>query len=83
MTDNNKPHFVTSKIFHGDKDYVEWLREIKSRYHTVHYYVAIKNNTKLQEAENQISIKLHQLGAEINSIGSISYILYDGDKPPH
>ena len=83
MTDNNKPHFVTSKKFHGDKDYVEWLREIKSRYQTVHYHVAIKNNTKLQEAENQISIKLHQLGAKIDSIGSISFILYDGDKPPH
>ena len=83
MTDNNKPHFVTSKKFHGDKDYVEWLREIKSRYQTVHYHVAIKNNTKLQEAENQISIKLHLLGAKNDSIGSISYILYNGDKPPH
>ena len=83
MTDNNKPHFVTSKNFHGDKDYVEWLREIKSRYQTVHYHVVIKNNTKLQEAENQISIKLHQFGAKIDSIGSISYILYDGNKPPH
>lgn len=83
MTDNNKPHFVTSKNFHGDKDYVEWLREIKSRYQTVHYHVVIKNNTKLQEAENQISIKLHQLGAKNDSIGSISYILYDGNKPPH
>ena len=83
MTDNNKPHFVTSKNFHGDKDYVEWLREIKSRYHTVHYHMVIKNNTKLQEAENQISIKLHPLGAKNDSIGSISYILYNGDKPPH
>ena len=45
--------------------------------------VSTENNTKLKEAENQISIKLHQLGAEIDSIGSISYILYDGDKPPH
>ena len=45
--------------------------------------VSTGDNTKLQEAENQISIKLHQLGAEIDSIGSISYILYDGDKPPH
>ena len=45
--------------------------------------VSTENNTKLKEAENQISIKLHQLGAEINSIGSISYILYNGDKPPH
>lgn len=29
MTDNNKPHFVTSKNFHGDNEYIEWLREIK------------------------------------------------------
>lgn len=29
MVDNNKPHFVTSKNFHGDKDYIEWLCEIK------------------------------------------------------
>ena len=83
MTDNNKPHFVTSKNFRGDNDYVEWLREIKSRYQTVSDRVVINTNTKLQEAENQISIKLHQLGAEIDSIGSISFILYDGDKPPH
>lgn len=45
--------------------------------------VSTENNTKLKEAENRISIKLHQLGAEIDSIGSISYILYNGDKPPH
>lgn len=45
--------------------------------------VSTENNTKLKEAENQISIKLHQLGAKNDSIGSISYILYNGDKPPH
>lgn len=28
MADNNKPYFVTSKNFHGDNDYVEWLKEI-------------------------------------------------------
>lgn len=26
MADNNKPYFVTSKNFHGDNDYVEWLK---------------------------------------------------------
>ena len=83
MTDNNKPHFVTSKNFRGDNEYLEWLRDIKSRYHTVHDRMVINTNTKSQEAENQISIKLHQLGAKIDSIGSISYILYNGDKPPH
>lgn len=57
MTDRNKPYFVTSKNFRGDNEYVEWLREIKSRYHTVHNHVVIT--------------------------GSISSILYDGDKPPH
>ncbi|MGM9780226.1 MAG: hypothetical protein ACI3ZD_18110 [Prevotella sp.] len=82
MTYNNKPHFVTSKNFRGDNKYVEWLREIKSRYHTVHYHVAIKINTKSQAAENQSPIKLHQPGAKIDSIGRISFILYDGDKPP-
>ena len=29
MTDKNKPYFVTSKNFHGDNDYIEWLKEIK------------------------------------------------------
>ena len=83
MTYNNKPHFVTSKNFRGDNEYAEWLREIKSRYHTVHYPVVITNNTKSQETENQNPKKLHQLGAKIDSIGSISSILYDGNKPPH
>ena len=27
MTDNNNPHFVTSQNFHGDNEYIEWLRE--------------------------------------------------------
>lgn len=83
MIDNNKKHLVTSKNFRGDNEYVEWLREIKSRYHTVRDRVVINTNTKPQEAENQNPIKLHQLCAKIDSIGSISFILYDGDKPPH
>lgn len=44
MTDNNSPHFVTSKNFHGDNEYIEWLREIKSRYQTVRSRVALQAN---------------------------------------
>lgn len=44
MTDNNKPHFVISKDFHGDNEYIEWLREIKSRYQAVRSRVALQAN---------------------------------------
>lgn len=44
MTDNNKPHFVTSKNFHGDNEYIEWLREIKSRYQKVRSRVVLQAN---------------------------------------
>lgn len=44
MTYNNKPHFVTSKNFRGDNEYVEWLREIKSRYQTVRDRVVLQAN---------------------------------------
>ena len=44
MTDNNKPHFVISKNFHGDNEYIEWLREIKSRYQAVRSLVALQAN---------------------------------------
>lgn len=40
----DKPHFVTSQNFHGDDEYIEWLREIKSRYQTVRSRVALKAN---------------------------------------
>lgn len=43
MTDNN-PHFVTSKNFHGDNEYIEWLQEIKSRYQSVRSRVALQAN---------------------------------------
>ena len=156
MADNNKPHFVTSKNFHGDNDYIEWVREIKSRYQTVRDRVVLQANygalefnwllgrdivqkkaearwgtgvvnqlsldlrnaypdvkgfssrnlyymkewyefymaddkhreilhqlgAKLQEAENQNPVKLHQLGAEIVSTGRISSILNDGGMLP-
>ena len=44
MTGNNKPHFVTSQNFHGDNEYIEWLREIKSRYQAVRSRVALQAN---------------------------------------
>lgn len=44
MTDKNKPYFVTSKNFHGDKDYIEWLKEIKNRYKTIRNRVALQAN---------------------------------------
>lgn len=44
MTDNNKPHFVISKNFHGDNEYIEWLQEIKSRYQAVRSRVALQAN---------------------------------------
>ena len=44
MTDNNNPHFVTSQNFHGDNEYIEWLREIKRRYQAVRSRVALHAN---------------------------------------
>ena len=44
MTDNNTPHFVTSKNFYGDNEYIEWLQEIKSRYQAVRSRVALQAN---------------------------------------
>lgn len=44
MTDNNTPHFVTSKNFYGDNEYIEWLQEIKSRYQAIRSRVALQAN---------------------------------------
>lgn len=44
MTDNSKSYFVTSKNFHGDNDYVEWLKEIKSRYQAIRNRVVMQSN---------------------------------------
>lgn len=156
MTDNNKPYFVTSKNFHGDNDYIEWLKEIKNRYQNIRNRMALQANygalefnwllgrdivqkkavsrwgsgvvsqlcldfkaafpdvrgfsvrnlyymkewyefymtddehkqilhqlgAKLQEAENQNPIKLHQLGAEIISNDKISDILENNGMLP-
>lgn len=149
MIDKNKTYFVTSKNFHGDKDYTEWLKEIKNRYRNIRNRVALQANygalefnwllgrdivqkkaesrwgsgvvsqlcldlraafpdvrgfsarnlyymkewyefymaddehkqilhqlgARLQEAENQNPIKLHQLGTEIVSANKLSDIL--------
>ena len=76
MTDNNKPHFVTSKNFRGDNDYVEWLREIKSRYQTVRdrvvlqaNYVALEFNWLL--GRDIVQKKLKQNGAQVLLTSSI------------
>lgn len=45
MTDNNKSYFVASKNFHGDNDYVEWLKEIKSRYQAIRNRVVMQSNS--------------------------------------
>ncbi len=42
MIDKNKTYFVTSKNFHGDKDYTEWLKEIKNRYQNIRNRVALQ-----------------------------------------
>ncbi len=44
MTDKNKPYSVTSKNFYGDKDYTEWLNEIKNRYRSIRNRVALQAN---------------------------------------
>ncbi len=44
MIDKNKTYFVTSKNFHGDKDYTEWLKEIKNRYQNIRNRVALQAN---------------------------------------
>lgn len=44
MTEKNKAYFVTSKNFHGDEDYFQWLKEIKSRYQNIRSRVALQAN---------------------------------------
>lgn len=44
MIDKNKPYFVTSKNFHGDNDYIKWLKEIKNRYQNIRNRVALQAN---------------------------------------
>ncbi len=44
MTKHNPPYFVTSKNFHGDNDYIEWLKEIKKRYQNIRNRVVLQSN---------------------------------------
>ena len=44
MKDSMNPCFVTSKNFHGDSDYAEWLKEIKYRYQNIRNRVVLQSN---------------------------------------
>ncbi len=44
MKDNKKSFFVISENFHADKDYIDWLQEIKSRYQKIRSRVALQAN---------------------------------------
>ena len=64
MTDNNKSYFVTSKNFHGDNDYVEWLKEIKSRYQAIRNRVVMQSNYGALEFNWLLGRDIVQKGAE-------------------
>lgn len=64
MTDNNKSYFVTSKNFHGDNDYVEWLKEIKSRYQAIRNRVVMQSNYGALEFNWLLERDIVQKGAE-------------------
>lgn len=38
------PYIVTTKNFHGDSDYTEWLKEIKHRYQNIQNRVVLQSN---------------------------------------
>lgn len=44
MPKPNTPYFVTSKNFHGDNDYIEWLKEVKTRYQNIRNRVVLQSN---------------------------------------
>lgn len=64
MTDNNKSYFVTSKNFHGDNDYVEWLKEIKSRYQAIRNRIVMQSNYGALEFNWLLGRDIVQKGAE-------------------
>lgn len=64
MTDNSKSYFVTSKNFHGDNDYVEWLKEIKSRYQAIRNRVVMQSNYGALEFNWLLGRDIVQKGAE-------------------
>lgn len=64
MTDNSKSYFVTSKNFHGDNDYVEWLKEIKGRYQAIRNRVVMQSNYGALEFNWLLGRDIVQKGAE-------------------
>lgn len=72
MTDNNKPHFVISKNFHGDNEYIEWLREIKSRYQAVRSRVALQANYGALEFNWLLGRDIVQKQAEQDGVRGLS-----------
>lgn len=49
MPNQSKAYFVTSRNFHGDNDYMEWLKEIKTRYQNIRNRVVLQNNCGAME----------------------------------
>ncbi len=49
MPNQSKAYFVTSRNFHGDNDYMEWLKEIKTRYQNIRNRVTLQNNCGAME----------------------------------
>ena len=45
----DNPHFVVSHDFRGDKEYVSWLQEIKSRYQKIRSRIALQANYGMLE----------------------------------
>lgn len=77
MTEKNKAYFVTSKNFHGDEDYFQWLKEIKSRYQNIRSRVALQANYGALEfnwllGRDIIQQKQNQNGVLALSINSAS-----------
>lgn len=52
--DINRPRIVESHDVTLDAEYAEWIAEVK--------------HSEIQMLENQYSIKLHQLGAELDDV---------------
>lgn len=44
---NNIPQFVNNDSFMADKNYVQWLSDLKKRFHAAQLKVAVKVNTKM------------------------------------
>lgn len=69
--------FSSHNLYYMKKWYEFYMADDK------HWKILYQVGAKLQETENQVPIKSHQLGAEIVSTDRISTILNDSGKPPH